>query len=210
MRAFGLIALLALGGCMARYEFGTQAAGFPPMLVGANTRPADGAPPFARACPPQGSRVAQKGGPDFIYLGASPANPDLCRMRIGADTVEGWYGIWLTSWPGADLAGPALNRLIHGRSGHVEAFDVRMAPGYDFHDFIRNEGIERISLLGKTYEALRLAHYREGFNGNIYRSVATVWKDLPSGMLIYGTYQHIAGTPELDDPLIPTAISPRP
>jgi len=82
-----------------------------------------------------------------------------------------------------------------------------MAPGYEYHDLMRNEGIEDINLLGRRYHALKLSHYREGFNGNIYRSVSTVWKDLNSGMLIYGTYQHISGTPVLDDPIIPTRIA---
>ncbi len=73
---------------------------------------------------------------------------------------------------------------------------------------MRNEGIEDISLLGTAYHALKISHYREGFGGNNYRSVSTVWKDIPTGMLIYGTYQHIAGKPEIDDPLLPTAITP--
>ncbi len=64
--------------------------------------------------------------------------------------------------------------------------------------------METIKLLGRSYRAIKLAHYREGFGGNIYRSVSTIWKDLPTGLLIYGTYQHISGAPELDDPLIPT------
>ena len=181
---------------------------FPPMIVGVNTRAADGAAPYARSCPPPGSKVEQRGGPAFEHLGASPANPALCRMRVGGQPVEAWYGIWLLDWPGADAAYPALTRLIQGRTGDVEAFDVRMGAGLQWHDLIRNEGIEDIRLLGRTYRALKLAHYREGFDGNTYRSVSTVWKDVTSGMLIYGTYQHISGAPEIDDPLIPTAIVP--
>jgi len=86
--------------------------------------------------------VEQKGGPTFEYLGASPASPDLCRIQIGGETAEGWYGIWLTSWPGAEAAYPALTRVMRDGTGSVEAFDVRMAPGYHFHDLIRNEGYD--------------------------------------------------------------------
>ena len=57
------------------------ARNYPPFVLGANVRPADGSPPYARACPPAGSRVEQGGGPAFEYLGAAPGNPELCRVR---------------------------------------------------------------------------------------------------------------------------------
>src|SRR3954452_18428854 len=214
MRAFGLVAVLILAACTQpapvpiSVPLAQAGANYPPLIIGANTRRADGTPPYARSCPPPGSVVEQKGGPTIEYLGASPQNPDLCRMKVAGETVEGWYGIWLTSWPGHEMAYPALGRLIRGRTGDVEGFDVRMRPGYEFHDLMRNEGIEDINLLGRRYRAIKISHYREGFNGNIYRSVATVWKDMDSGLLIYGTYQHISGTPVVDDPLIPTRIAP--
>ena len=178
---------------------------YPPLIVGANTRPVDGTGPFARACP-QGGWVDRLGGPRTEYAGSDPADPALCRMWVGGQPVEAWYGIWLTSWPGADLAHAAMDRLIHGRTGDVEAFDVRMATDYSFHDVMRNEGVEDIRLLGRTYRALKISHYREGAEGDIYRSVTTGWKDLATGILIYATYQHISGAPEIGVPLIPTAI----
>ena len=181
---------------------------YPPFVLGANVRPTDGSPPYARACPPAGSRVEQRGGPAFHYLGATPGTPELCRIRIGSDTVEAWQAIWLTAWPGAEAARPALKQVIEGRSGDVVSFDVRMLPGMQWHDLIRNEGIEDINLLGKTYHAVKISHYREGFEGNTYRSVSTVWKDIPTGMILYATYNHIAGRPELDGPLTPAAIIP--
>jgi len=210
MSALSIIASAFIAsGAMAQDAGLAQATrNYPPLIMGANTRAATGAGPYARSCPAAGSRVEQRGGPAFDYLGASPANPDLCRMQVGGEAVEAWFGIWLTSWPGAEAAYPALARIIQGRTGDVQAFDVRMTPGLHFHDLIRNEGIEDIRLLGTTYQALKISHYREGFDGNIYRSVATVWKDMASGLLIYATYQHISGAPEIDDPLIPTAISP--
>lgn len=212
MPRFGLIGLLLLSGCMGRTEFGSSRLeeaehNFPPMIIGANTHAVHNGVAL-RSCPASGSIVEQKGGPSLRYLGASPTSPDLCRVRIGNDTVEGWYGLWLTIWPGAEAAYPALTRLIRGSTGRVEEFDVFMAPGHHYHDLIRNEGVEEISLLGTTHRALKLAHYREGFDGNAYRSVFTVWKDLASGLPIYATYQHISGTPEIDHLLVPTRIAP--
>lgn len=178
---------------------------YPPIITGVNTRPTDGT--LALSCPAAGARVETKGGPTFEYLGTTDT-PDLCRMRIGGEEVQAWYGIWLTSWPGADNAHPALKQVMSGRTGDVVGFDVRMGPGYAYHDLLRNEGIERVKILGATYQAMRLSHYREGFEGNTYRSVATAWKDMATGMILYSTYQHISGTPVIDDPLIPTAIVP--
>jgi hypothetical protein len=208
------VAVLLLGGCVGppawpATTLESAAQNFPPLIIGANTEAVTG-PVAGRACPAPGGVVEQKGGPTFEYLGASPGNPDLCLMRVGGEAVEGWYGIWLEEWPGFDRAHAALAKVMQGGTGIVVGFDVRMAPGYDYHDLIRNEGVENIQLLGKTYRAIKLAHYREGFDGNIYRSVSTIWKDLATGLLIYGTYQHISGAPVIDDPLIPTRIHPAP
>ena len=215
MRGLWLAAAVGLGGCMAQQPAlgtaGLQQAGrnFPPLIIGANTTVTSG-PVTLRSCPAAGSRVEQKGGPTMEYLGAVPGQADLCRMRVGGELAQGWYGIWLTDWPGDTAAYPALTRVMQGGTGAVEGFDVETGPDHDYHDLIRNEGVEHIKLLGKTYDAIKLAHYREGTNGNTYRSVSTIWKDLPTGLLIYGTYQHISGAPELDDPLVPTAIVPAP
>ena len=194
-------------GQVAPADRGLQAAiaNYPPLIVGANTQPADGSGPLPRPCP-VGGRVEQRGGLVTEYLGPDPASPDLCRMRIGGQEVEGWYGIWLTTWPGAGMAHDALARLIHGRTGQVEAFDVDIGPGRRYHDIQRNEGIESILLLGHTYRAMKISHYREGADGNTYRSVSTAWKDLATGMILYATYQHISGIPEIDVPIIPAAI----
>ena len=199
--------LLSAGVALAQSPaLDSAARNYPPLIMGANTRPADGTLPLS--CPAEGARVETQGGPTFEYRGASPANPDRCRLRIGGEAAEAWYGIWLTAWPGAEQAYPALKQVMAGRTGDVVGFDVRMAPGYAYHDLLRNEGVEDIKLLGATYRAMKLSHYREGFEGNIYRSVSTVWKDMATGMLVYGTYQHISGAPVIDDPLIPAAIVP--
>jgi hypothetical protein len=213
-RLLGAVAPLTVAACAgamvapASTPLEQAARNYPPLIMGANIRPTDGTGPYARSCPTAGSRVEQKGGPALEFLGADPANQDLCRMRIAGQTMTAWYGIWATDWPGAAEAYPAMQRVIRGRTGEVAAFDTRAAPGLQWHDLVRNEGIEDIKLLGTIYHAVKLSHYREGYDGNSYRSVSTVWKDIPTGLLLYGTYQHISGRPELDDPLIPTAIVP--
>jgi hypothetical protein len=200
-----LIGLLAVSAC-ATDGVSQARFNYPPLIIGANVYPLTGQGPFPRSCPPAGMRVEQKGGPTMEYLGADPSNPDLCQMRVDGDLVKGWYGIWLTIWPGQENAYPALKQIIHGSTGDVVGFDTRMQPGLQWHDLIRNEGVEYITLLGKTYTAYKISHYREGFEGNNYRSVSTIWKDVPTGLLIYGTYDHIAGQPSIDDPLLPTEI----
>ena len=207
-----LVLAVAVSGCAAMpaslpSAVQGAAANYPPMILGRNVHPTDGSD-VARSCPAPGARVEQKGGPTFEYAGSDPSDPDLCVMKVGGDAVKAWYGIWLTDWPGAADAHGALRQVIHGPSGTVTGFDTNMLPGLQWHDLIRNEGVEDIALLGQAYHTLKLSHYREGFGDNDYRSVSTVWKDIPTGMLVFGTYQHISGHPEIDDPLIPTAIVP--
>ena len=180
---------------------------FPPLIVGGNVQAVLNAGTIVpKSCPDAGARVEQKGGPAFEFLGASADNPDLCRMKVGGEPVEAWYGIWVTSWPGAEFAYRALQRVMRSRTGDAVGFDTVAGAGSQWHDLIRHDGIEEIRLLGTTYRAMKIAHYREGYDGNTYRSVSTLWKDVATGLPIYGTYQHIAGAPEIDDPLIPTRI----
>ncbi len=185
---------------------------FPPLIVGSNVEsiaePNQAVPP---PCPAAGGRVEQKGGPTMEFLGISQGNPELCHMRVGGEEMDAWFGIWGTDWPGAAYAYPAIKHAFHSRTGDVVGFDTVAHPGVaQWHDLIRNDGVEDIPLLDKTYRAVKLAHYREGYGGNTYRSVATLWVDLLTGLPVYATYQHIAGKPELDSPLIPTAIVPAP
>ena len=182
---------------------------FPALITGGNVQPVMNAGTLVpKSCPDAGGRVEQKGGPTIEYLGSVPDKPDLCRMKVGGQEAQAWYGIWVTAWPGADVAYRALQRVMNSRTGDVVGFDVSAGQGLQWHDLVRHDGIEEIKLLDKTYRTIKLAHYREGYDGNAYRSVATVWKDLASGMIIYATYNHIAGVPVVDDPLIPTAIVP--
>jgi hypothetical protein len=209
----GLLPLVVLAGCA---QGGTgplspalqaAAANYPPMILGGNVHATDGLDRPV-SCAAAGSRTEQKGGPTINFGGTDPSDSDLCLMTIEGQPMKAWYDIWAIDWPGAADARTALRKVITGPSGTVAGFDTRSAPGLQWHDFVRNEGIEDIALLGKAYHTLKISHYREGMEGDNYRSVSTVWKDIPTGMLVYGTYQHIAGQPELDDPLIPTAIIP--
>lgn len=188
---------------------------FPALIVGGNVQASQGgADMVPKSCPDAGARVETKGGPTWEYLGASPDNPDLCLMSIGGQRREAWFGVWATAWPGAEYAYRALQRVIRSRTGDVVGFDTIMLPNTDqaasWHDLLRHDGVEDINLNGTVYRAVKLAHYREGFDGNTYRSLGTVWKDLATGMILYITYQHIAGRPALENALIPTSIVPAP
>jgi hypothetical protein len=178
---------------------------YPPLILGANVHSDNGEIPLS--CPKTGGRVEQRGGPTMEYFGADPSDPDLCVMQIGGQPAKAWYGIWVTDWASAAEGRAALRQIIHGHTGEIAGFDTVMLPGLQWHDFVRNEGTEDINLLGHVYHALKISHYREGYANNAYRSVSTIWKDLQTGLLIYGTYQHIAGAPEIDDPLGPTSIT---
>ncbi|MEJ1977101.1 MAG: hypothetical protein WDN49_14280 [Acetobacteraceae bacterium] len=154
VRQGGLTALLALAAC-AQYPNGTvptvetitmssavqeAAKHYPPLFLGGNVRPSDGSIPLS--CPKAGGVVEQRGGPTMEYFGADPSDPDLCVMRVGGEMVKAWYGIWVTAWPGAENARPALRQIFHGKTGDVTGFDTNMMVGLQFHDLIRNEGVE--------------------------------------------------------------------
>lgn len=181
---------------------------FPPLILGANTQAVGPNGPTPPPCPAAGARVEQRGGPTMEFQGASPDDPDLCRLKVGGEPLEAWFGIWGRDWAGGDHAHRAIKRILQARTGDSVGFDTEAAPTAKWHDLIRHDGIEEIKLLGKAYKAVKLAHYREGFDGNSYRSVSTLWVDLATGLPIYGTYNHIAGAPELDGQLIPAAIVP--
>lgn len=190
LAVLGMAVMVMLPGAALAQEPGLDAARsrFPPLIIGPGVRPADSTGPVARSCPAAGARVEQRGGPTIDYDGADPGNPDLCRMRFDGQPAEGWFGIWLTGWPGAKDASTAMGRVIRGRIGDVEAFVVRMSPERTYYDILRNEGIEDLRLSDRAYRTVKVSHYREGAPPNTYRSVVTGWKDIDSGMLLYVTY----------------------
>ena len=63
-------------------------------------------------------------------------------MRIGGAPAERWFGIWLTIW-----------------------------PRHEHREVMRNEGVEDIPLLGRTFRATKISRYREGAEGNWTRLV---------------------------------------
>ena len=187
-----------------------QSAGnYPPMVPTTALQPAGGSPgDVPRSCPDAGARLEQVGGPAFEYLGVDPNQPDICRMRVDGQPFAAWFGIWGIGWAGGNAAYPAIRDSMRGPTGAVFGFDTVAKPDAKWHDYVRQEGIEQIYLLGRAYRAMKLSHYREGFDGNGYRSVSTVWKDIDTGIVLYGNYQHIAGAPQLDGQLIPARITP--
>jgi hypothetical protein len=190
-----LILLLLLQGCAAQGLTGA-AARFPPVISGPGSYPATGAGPFPPACSASGGRVDRIPGAPMVYLGADPADPELCRMRVGDRETEAYFGIWLKEWAGSADAQVALRQVIHSPSGGTASFDTHILPGLQWHEILRNDGMEDLHVAGGVHPAMKLSHYREGFDGNDYRAVATVWKDLRTGMIIYLRYFHISGVPE--------------
>lgn len=159
------------------------------------------------ACP-AGGAVQRSNGVTMAYLGASAANPDICRLRRGADEPADYYfGIWATAWPGADDAYAALKQVLPGPAGATVRFDVRAAPGLQWHETLRNDGRETLNVLGRLWDTMKVSHEREGFEGNTYHSIITVWRDVATGMAVYQNYQHISGHPEPGGAWDPVAVT---
>ena len=202
--------MILMGAATARAQsfpttgLADAATRYPPFTTGENVQPTRGVTPAA--CPASGE-VERQGGLVIAFHGADPASPRLCRMTANGVPYQAWDAIWHAEWPGAADAARALLVVMEGPTGTVRGFDVLAGPGANWHDLLRNEGVEDINLLGHTYHAIKFSHYREGMEGNIYRSVTTVWKDIPTGALLFTTYDHIAGRPALEQAFIPVRIS---
>jgi hypothetical protein len=168
----------------------------PPMDTGPGIWATDGSGPAPPACPRAGTVVQRGMLPAIEYRGAAPDDPALCLVRIGTTDLPMYFGMWAREWPGSAAARDAIGRAIHGPTGKAIIFDTSMAPGLQWHDVIRNEGLEELNVFGQRRPTVKIAHYREGYGGNTYRSVTTGWKDLQSGAVIYVTYRHISGRPE--------------
>lgn len=158
-------------------------------------------------CPRSMGIVDRSVGPTVIYLGADPANPEVCRMKRGNDVETFFFGIWNTAWPGAEAARDAIRQVYAGPAGTSVTFDTSAGPGLQWHDTMRNGGVEDLRVLGQVFRTLRVVHEREGFGGNTYHSVITQWRDLATGMAIYQNYQHISGQPEPGTSWDPVSIT---
>lgn len=201
-----LALLMAFGGQRAAWAQTTGA--MPPPDPSPTIRPADGLRQVPPACPTAGSTVTRSPGPPIEYLGATAGNPDLCRVRFGGGPeFPLYFGIWADAWPGADEAYAALKQVIAGPLGTAVSFRTSAAPSAQWLDVIRNEGVEDLNVAGRVRPALKIAHYREGIEGNVYRSVTTGWKEVSSGMMIYVSYRHISGRPEAGTAWDPVAIT---
>lgn len=148
------------------------------------------APP---ACPPNPTRVVRSAGGVVDYFGAVPGLPELCRIRRGDGEGDFYLGVWRSDWPGAGLAYPAIRAAMHGPAGTRTSFVTRSVPGLQWTDSFTNEGVEAVTVNGDIRPALRLAHEREGIEGNTYHSVITSWKDLATGVTLKTVEQQIAG-----------------
>ncbi len=162
-----------------------------PLLMAPASAAAAGPPP---ACPADPVRVVRSAGGTVDYLGNVPGIPELCRMRRTSDGEGEFYlGMWRSDWPGAGQAYPAIRAAIQGSVGTRTSFVTRSVPGMQWIDSYTNEGVETLTMGGTARQTLRLAHEREGIEGNTYHSVITQWKDLATGAVLKTVERQISG-----------------
>ena len=174
-----------------RLHIGAALAMGIPLLMAPAAAAAAGPPP---ACSARPVRVVRSAGGTVDYLGSVPGIPELCRLRRTGDGEGDFYlGVWRSDWPGAGQAYPAIRAAIHGAVGTRTSFVTRSVPGMQWIDSFTNEGVETVTVGGTAREALRLAHEREGIEGNTYHSVITQWKDLATGAALKTVEHQISG-----------------
>ncbi len=164
---------------------GLPAAGLP----AADTAVAD----MPAACPAQPTRVVRSAGGDAEYRGSVPGIPELCRIQRPDGAGAFYFGIWRSDWPGAGEAYPALWAAITGPKGTRTEFVTRSVPGMQWLDSFVNEGVEPLVVAGQTYQVLKLAHERQGIEGNTYHSIITSWRDVETGITLKTAEFQIAG-----------------
>jgi hypothetical protein len=146
------------------------------------------------ACPTQHLRVVRSAGGVIDYLGHVRGIPELCRVSRTIDGEgEFYFGQWRADWPGAGLAYPALWAALHGPAGTRTTFVTRSYPGLQWTDSFTNQGIETVMVDGVAHRAIRLAHERDGIEGNTYHSVITQWRDVATGVALRTFEQQISG-----------------
>ena len=138
-------------------------------------------------------RVTRSAGGTIEYGGVVPAVPDLCRLTRADGAGKFYFGVWRSDWPGAGQAYPAIRAVILGAPGAQSSFITRAYPGQQFKDSFTNEGMEAVTVDGHTYQALKLAHEREGIEGNTYHSIITGWRDIETGVALRTEEKQISG-----------------
>jgi hypothetical protein len=127
------------------------------------------------------------------YLGSVPGIPDLCHLRRADGEGDYYFGVWREDWPGAGQAYPAMLAAIRGPKGTRTDFITRSIPGLQWTDSFINEGMESMVVDGRTYLTLKLAHERNGIEGNFYHSIITSWRDVATGIALKAVEDQIAG-----------------
>ena len=148
---------------------------------------------MSAACPPAPTRVVRSAGGVTEYLGTVPGIPELCRMRRPDGLADFYLGAWRSDWPGAGQAYPIVRAVLHGGPGTRMSFVTRSAPGFQFTDTFTHEGPDALTVGGVRYATIKLAHEREGIEGNTYHSVITSWRDTATGLVLKVVEQQIAG-----------------
>ena len=145
------------------------------------------------ACPPMPVRVVKSAGGVIDYLGAEPGIPDLCKISRSDGVSFAYLGVWESAWPGAGDAYPALRAAVMGPAGTTRSFVTRAIPGWQWNDTIVNDGVVPLTIDGITYQTQRIAHERNGIEGNIYHSIITSWRDLKTGITLKTVEKQISG-----------------
>ena len=145
------------------------------------------------ACPGTPTRVVHSVGVPTEYRGVYPSVPDLCYVIHGDDRGYFYFGSWKIDWPGAGSAYPAMKTAIVGPKGTRTSFVTRALPGLQWIDSFTNEGVEDLTVGARPYHTLKLAHEREGIEGNTYHSIITVWRDVATGVALKVVEDQIAG-----------------
>ncbi len=88
---------------------------------------------------------------------------------------------------------PAIKQVLRGPPGTKTTFVTRSVPGFQFIDSFINKGFETLTINGKAYRTVMLAHERQGIEGNTYHSIIIAWRDVATGMTLKTHEDQISG-----------------
>ncbi len=145
------------------------------------------------ACPARPMEVVKSRGGTIQYVGTVAGISELCRQVRADGTGDYYFGVWRSDWPGAGQAYPVMREVVRGKQGTRLSFITRSVPGLQWVDSFEHEGLETMEVGGRPFVALRLAHEREGIEGNTYHSIITTWRDVETGVALRTVEQQIAG-----------------